>query len=461
MPIPKIIWALWCNFNHKSDGVLSDDLIFFTDRIKTIHPGWDIHIITRWAELMDYIREDDLLTRVVNNTHIGGAHKSDMIRFFLLRNYGGCWIDISTFLVSPLDHLIEQNTDFICYYANANDTTDWILKTTSDIYEQFTYTQRTELSNDIKGEFISFKPENEDFNFIPENYFICASKDHPIIINVYGQLTAFWGGCIDKIHNSNDLCFYQNLNVYQSFSTIFNNNIFDLVLFKNMYEPRLNDFLDFEHTNKNIVNPKDSIYQLMKNTFDCGYLFNYLHMYLGIVWYCKKHAPYNVEITSRNDENIATINETHENSKFFNILCSDRLKPCNDLVIHLRGKPSVTLLSATYNRAGKWSDLMEERLSWNKTFLGEMISNIETPEQATEALHVFDQLGLTQFKFGAWTRDSPVIKKLKKWYGPMNETSASASASGRKTRRVRRKRSNKKTNKRKGRRSNRKTNKRN
>jgi hypothetical protein len=104
---------------------------------------------------------------------------------------------------------------------------------------------------------------------------------------------------------------------------------------------------------------------------------------------------------------------------------------------------------------------MEERLSWNKTFLGEMISNIETPEQATEALHVFDQLGLTQFKFGAWTRDSPVIKKLKKWYGPMNETSASASASGRKTRRVRRKRSNKKTNKRKGRRSNRKTNKRN
>jgi hypothetical protein len=454
MSIPKIIWALWCNFNNKSDGVLSDDLIFFSNRIRTLHSDWDIRIITRWDELIDYIRDDELLTKVVNNNHIGGAHKSDMIRFFLLRNYGGCWIDLSTFLVSPLEHLIEQNTDFICYYANTNDSIDWILKTNSDIYEHFTYRERMNVLNKIKGDFVSLKPDNVEFNFIPENYFICATSNHPIIINVYEQLTAFWGGCIDIIHNSNDLCFYQNLNVYQSFSSIFDNNIFDLVLFKNMYEPKLKEFLDYLHTDKKLISPKDSIYQLMKNTFDCGYLFNYLHMYLGIVGYCKQNAHFNVEITNRNDDNIAAINETHGNGKFFNILCNDRLKPCNDLVIHMDGKPSIILLSATYNRAAKWSDLIDERISWNKTFLGEMISNIETPEQATEVLHILSQLGLTQFKFGSWTRDSPVIKKLKKWYSPTNESVAG----GRKSRRTRR--SNKKTHKRKARRSNKKTNKR-
>ena len=33
MSIPKIIWALWCNFDKKTDGMLTDSIRYFKDRI--------------------------------------------------------------------------------------------------------------------------------------------------------------------------------------------------------------------------------------------------------------------------------------------------------------------------------------------------------------------------------------------------------------------------------------------
>ena len=33
MNIPKIIWALWCNFDKKTDAILNTSTRYFKDRI--------------------------------------------------------------------------------------------------------------------------------------------------------------------------------------------------------------------------------------------------------------------------------------------------------------------------------------------------------------------------------------------------------------------------------------------
>ena len=119
MTIPKIIWAIWCNFDNKTDGILNERLTYFKDRIIQQHPGWTVNIITKWNELLDYIKEDEHLMKIFNNSFISAQHKSDAIRFFLLQKYGGFWIDISTFLLTPLDIYYEKqpNATFITYYT--------------------------------------------------------------------------------------------------------------------------------------------------------------------------------------------------------------------------------------------------------------------------------------------------------------------------------------------------------
>lgn len=125
--IPKKIWALWINFFEKTDGILTDDLIFYINRIKYLHQDseWQVIIITEYENLISLIKDDEykqIILDVFDNKFVGSAHKSDLIRYYLLKTYGGYWIDISTFLVMSLNELsILNNSSFVCYYAPTID----------------------------------------------------------------------------------------------------------------------------------------------------------------------------------------------------------------------------------------------------------------------------------------------------------------------------------------------------
>ena len=117
MSIPKKIWALWCNFKDKADGVLNPRLTYFKNRIVQQHPGWEINIITSWDQLIEFISDNETLLDLLDNPIVGGAHKSDAIRFYLLNKFGGFWLDISTFLFTSLDiyYEIQPKATFIGY----------------------------------------------------------------------------------------------------------------------------------------------------------------------------------------------------------------------------------------------------------------------------------------------------------------------------------------------------------
>ena len=146
----KIIHILWLNFNDKKDGVLDSTLKFFKDRIEELHKkddGWTINFISKWDECLKSIENAQWLRDLLDNEYVGAAHKSDALRYYYLNKMGGVWVDISTFLVSPLDKLVEQNKNgFTCYYMPSDVCASWLIKLSSDIFEEITMKQYKEKS---------------------------------------------------------------------------------------------------------------------------------------------------------------------------------------------------------------------------------------------------------------------------------------------------------------------------
>ncbi len=106
--IPKIIWCYW----H------SDDLpILIKKCLKSIidnHPDFKI-----------YILNDDNVPDEINKLRISKQskqRKSDLIRLWYLKNYGGVWIDSTSLLSAPITlyHDYEVN----CYYLNDKNFID-------------------------------------------------------------------------------------------------------------------------------------------------------------------------------------------------------------------------------------------------------------------------------------------------------------------------------------------------
>ena len=101
METPKIIHFLWLNFNNNSDGIIDTTLSFFIDRIKELHPDYEINFINNWDKCMESINDEySWIKHIIINKNIGGAHRSDVLRFYYLYTMGGVWVDISTFLVT-------------------------------------------------------------------------------------------------------------------------------------------------------------------------------------------------------------------------------------------------------------------------------------------------------------------------------------------------------------------------
>jgi len=372
--IPKKIWAIWLNFNHQSDGVLDENLLFFSNRIKFLHPCYEVNIITEWAKLIEYVEEDNMIMKLLNNQFVEPAHKADAIRFFLLKTHGGIWIDLSTFLVESVDSLIK-NKSFVCFYASTKDVEQWILKPFKNMYNELSHTERNELLIN-QEKYISIK--DEKFDFMPENYFICSTKNHEIVVHIYEMLHEFWTNNLDRMIDESTTGTCQNLYMMKLMNQIFHLNIPALA----------QDFIPYNES---------CIY--LQDIFDNGYLFNYLQMYIGIQHYCKKYT-----------HDISYINnKTQPNSVF------DKNKYCSNIEFNINNS-NILLLSATFSRSLKWSDNIDNRISWEGTYLGELIKAIKTKEQAMQVLQFFSENKMYQFKFGTWTRNSKIIPILRYWY---------------------------------------------
>ena len=391
---PKIIHFLWLDFNNKRDGMLDEKLNFFKKRIELLHPtenGWTINFIHNWDNCISSINGEKWLLDLLNNQYIGPAHKSDTLRYYYLYKMGGVWVDISTFIVSSFDNLVEQNKGgFTCYYMPSDVCASWLIKLSSDIYENITMKQYTKKFKPIQDDIINIK--NRDFNFITENYFLISSKGNKVCKNVLDQLRAHWTKAVSKIKSKEDYCYENNKLIYKLIRNVYNIDIKKLT------------YLGL----KDILPETERI--ILIDYFDCGYFFNYLQLYLAIRDYSVANNGILTKI--ENSKKKKKVIAYKKLSDFSKELCY--LGSCNNLLINFKNtNNNIHLLSASYNRLSKWSDDRAKRISWENTLAGDILKD----DDPFRVLKMLNEIEINQLKYSAFTRNSVSLDRLMKLFG--------------------------------------------
>lgn len=433
--INKIIWLLWLDFANKDDGVITSDLLFYLGRLYKIHPEYKIVYIYKWEylqKLLNIVNNENggefdknvlkTLKKVLDNKTVGGAHKSDFIRYFLLYYYGGFWIDASSFIVSSFNMYVNENINFVCYHTAKTDAIEWSFKTLGDLYDNIGSSVDREKWKKTYTESLGIK-NKEPFNkydFITENYFIGAEKNNIIIKNTLDKLYIFWEKTMDELNKligkaSNDymnkiLCYRLNIDIHESIIKIMSVNSID------------HSALGRRELSENLR------MQIYNHLYDCGYLFNYYQLYISVCDYIE-----NKKIIEPHIENyFQKLKDYRENSDFLKIILPENnsvFSYCTDAICSSYQYGDVLLIPSNYNRLGKWSYNVKQRISWEETIIGLILDTTKgyidkNPHDRHSIINntigILSDIGFNQFKFGSFTRKSKIISLLKELFNDHN-----------------------------------------
>lgn len=442
--IPRIIWMLWLDFDNKSDGNITADLLFYLGRIYKLHDNasdnasnkWEIMYIYKWKHLENliekikksYIKNDndrkimDVLDSMLKLDYIKPAHKSDYIRYVLLYFFGGYWLDCSTFLLSSFDKYSNGNIDFLCYYASKVEVIDWIYRVLGKIYEKIDSHEglqkwRKEYNN---IEFYKFN-NYYNFDFITENYFLGSIKNHHIVSSTLLELYNFWKKTIDAmaLYNydpkskemTDNLCEHINIYIDELLQSLVSTKSLELIAIKSPFlEKKLRK-------------------EVLAHVYDCGYFFNYLQLYISLCDYIGDNNTDDNIIKSDKNNIIAEYSKRNEFAlKMHESYKSNGLqtycdKNCTE---YYYKKQKILLLPADYGRLGKWSYTLKNRLSWENTILGDVFKYfIDNKyylhnDKCNELVQDLLELNFDQFKFSSYTRNSIVVKSLRLIFNQSN-----------------------------------------
>ena len=390
MSTPKKIHFLWLDFINKTDGEINPNLEFFVNRIRTLHPDYEINFIHIWEKCMKSITiEFEWIKPLLKNSNLGGAHKSDILRFYYLYTQGGVWVDISTFFVVSINDLVEENKDgFTCFYVPHKVCQTWIYNPLAMLYDLLPVDNILGLSKYVHS---NIADKYKTFTFIPESYFCISNARNPICYTILQNYKTFHDNADIKSSKEN---FINSRNEYTHnlCCDIFDNET-------GILNPIIEQL-------KNVYTTKEKKGEFLNKMYDGGYLFIYLMMFVAIAEYSleKNMTPKKI------DNVIRTKVLSKAKSDIKNICDADA---CFDIILSNNEDSTIAkihLLSASYNRLGKWSNNLSQRMSWNDTLAGNIIDNAKNEG---DLLRDLTKIDIKQLKFGSWTRDSPIIPKLR------------------------------------------------
>lgn len=107
---PKIIW--WCWFQGFDQAPPLVKACF--NSLKRHFPEYEINIITL-KNIRKYIDIPNYILKKFEYKTISYAHFSDIVRIFLLAEYGGVWIDSTVYCSNSSIIPVIENTDFFVY----------------------------------------------------------------------------------------------------------------------------------------------------------------------------------------------------------------------------------------------------------------------------------------------------------------------------------------------------------
>jgi hypothetical protein len=110
--LPKIIWSYW------HDANIPPKIKTMLDDRKTVLSTWD-HRVLNEETVYKYIPKDEFPKKYETLSH---QHKADWIRLYILKIYGGCWMDASIIVNTDeeLERLysksIQEKSEFTGFY---------------------------------------------------------------------------------------------------------------------------------------------------------------------------------------------------------------------------------------------------------------------------------------------------------------------------------------------------------
>ena len=376
---PKKIHALWLNFKENKDGVIPDNLHVFIDRMKHLHQTWDIKIWTNWQEMESELITRPYMLKYIQNPYCNPANKSDCLRFHILEKYGGVWVDLSTYFIKSLDDLYDKyNTAFTTIYMPPYDILMWSIKPLSEKYEKITVKEKV---NNIYPNLHKIVTNNNDF--VCESYFIMSPPHHSILIDVLKQMEITWAlDKVEKIIDTKTHCSYLNLVINNLINKVYNIN----------------------HEVLELLNYDNNIY-------DCGYFWIYFMMTIAVTNFIKKNklTKYTNKLTPKQKIVINKIP-----SEISTYICNE--STCKDITwIDDLQSPNIHLISSTWARLVKWSDIRDNRLTWETTFLGNLINeSYKNNISSKDFCKKLEDYNITQIKTSSYSRDptTEMIRKL-------------------------------------------------
>jgi len=99
--LPKIVWSYW------DSDTLPEQVQLIYENNKRKLDGWD-YILVNSSNKKKYVGKDDIYNKL-EELSITGLQYSDWLRLYLLKKYGGVWLDISIIINSTIDDLYSES----------------------------------------------------------------------------------------------------------------------------------------------------------------------------------------------------------------------------------------------------------------------------------------------------------------------------------------------------------------
>jgi hypothetical protein len=419
--IPQIVWMLWLDFSTLKStpaaaaaAAAKPDMTNFTgdSKIKqfvqhaqTLHidTDWKINIINNNATLF-YLLNDRVhrlkskldavwITQLLLEKNVGAAHKSDCIRYFLLKYYGGVWLDCSTLLVTPFTWLATTNCNFVVPYVAADQVVQWVMRPAMDVSDKYSSTEQDIWVQDYFFKQITWGKMAMKNPFVPENYFIASCPNHTIINSTLKKLETFW-----KITPANA--------TKQTINRQIRQHIMDMMYGKDKMFTHA--FICADQV-ANCDRFTDPMY--LEMIWSDGYLFNYIQMYSAICeWMGESTSTTQIQMqTTKNTQGKLRKDKCY-NKKFYSTRCitaDSKLRDfdsCSEVKI-TSGNKSIYMISASLLRYFKWGETLAARLEMKESMILKMLDFPDLQQKLTRNRQYF-------IKFGSRTRNSPIIHRL-------------------------------------------------
>lgn len=123
--IPKIIHQIWINdtFLGKPKKEVPENWKKSIDQWKNLHPEWT-HILWTDDLVIDYLKTYHPDALILYKSYKYLIQRADMIRYFILYDYGGIYCDLDMYPSKNIDNIITQNINYFVYSANSNVITN-------------------------------------------------------------------------------------------------------------------------------------------------------------------------------------------------------------------------------------------------------------------------------------------------------------------------------------------------